>query len=735
MPTTDPFSEEQGSVAVGTAIASITASGGQLIRWINKEKAAALPNVEKWREEADECYRFRDGHQLTAQDEAKLRKDGRPDNAFNTTQKFIRFITGVERHTPEALIFEPIDETELGQQILGEVMTRFYDWAIAKTFGDFERSRAFDDLIVAGMGWCDSFVDRTIDPKGLIKIQRIPGCEMLWPKCTGQNLNDSRWRARESMIDRDEAIAFWPDQEMLIRYTTTIGVHTAATPRPEANKTVVYTTPYLETKPLNDYAAGDNRSDEVRVLEWQWYDNKPGVYFFDPLERQDVWYEEKKFSQYQRALAKITLNDPKYLITDRVKQSQKVYQKAFILNDRWQLGETMELPGKRFTFNCMTGYFDEEDRIFYGYMRILRDPQRFANKFFNQVIEIMGTQAKGGLLVEENAIPPNKQDLFEKKYATPGTVNEVSAGAIEHRRIMPKPLPEMPAASIAIVDFCIRAMENVTGIDPETAFGQGTTMMPGVTLKAKQKSGLLLLNQEFASLSRFRIEEGYIVMDLLKTLADDRLIRVGKPYEGAVLRLMREPFAAEYDLMLDETERDPNIRHMYAETVANLAPTLIRMNKFFPELLDYFPLPVKIRQAIKKSIIETGQQEQQMAEQGIQTHGRGTPQSPEERQAKIQVLQSQAATNVAKTRRLESQSQRDEQRAKLDAVKTMLHVVTEQSRLNLEKQKADNEKAASAMEGYLARSKMGTDVLRTAMQAQAQKDVARQKPAKGEDNG
>lgn len=699
MPVTNALDDDE-TVAVGTKISQITAPGNRLIEWIGREKAAAMPHVTAWRNEAERMNRFFTGKQLTASDQKKLQEEGRPDNVFNTAQKFIRFVTGVEASTPEALVFEPIDETSEGQQEFAEVMTRYYDWAIAKSYGDFERSHAFHSLCVTGMGWTDAYVCRAIDPKGLISMKRIPGDEMLWPKTQEQNLAGVRWLGRESLIDKEEAIGMWPDQEALIKIAH-LDSPTVAVPRPEAERPVIYTIPYLETRPLSVYESGDSEHNKVRILEWQWFDNKPGYYFYDPLEKDDVWYDDDKFKRYQAALRRVTNNDPAYEIRDFIRQSQKIFSKTFILNDRFQLGGELELPGKRFTFNCMTGYYDDEDKVFFGYMRVLVDPQRFANKFFNQVIEIMGTQAKGGLLVEEGAIPPKHVNTFEKKYAVPGSVNEVSAQAISGKKIMPKPLPELPAASIAVVNFCIQGMENVTGISPETAFGQGSTNVPGITLRQKQKSGLLLLNQEFGALSRFRMEEGYIIFDLLKTLADDRLIRVGRPYEGEVLKLMREPFAAEYDLMLDETERDPNIRHMYAESVQSLAPTLIRMNKFFPELLDYFPLPVKFRQTLKKAIISQAQEEQRMAQEGVQSHGRGSPVSPQERQAKVQRLNSETAVNVAKANRLRGQQFKDAQKMKLDELKTIMKAITDTAKLKLDQNRQAGEVAAKTLELFL----------------------------------
>jgi hypothetical protein len=219
---------------------------------------------------------------------------------------------------------------------------------------------------------------------------------------------------------------------------------------------------------------------------------------------------------------------------------------------------------------------------------------------------------------------------------------------------------------------------------------------------------------EFSSLSRYRIEEGYIIFDLLKTLADDRLIRVGKPYEGQVLKLMREPFAAEYDLMLDETERDPNIRHMYQEGVMAIAPVLIRQGAFMPELLDYFNLPVKFRQTLKKAMVAMAQAEQRQAEQGVATKGNKSPVRAEERAAKVKKLEADTIVQMVKAERIRGQGEKDQQKMKLDQMRAILDGISQMAELKMEQQKTAAEAISRTMELYLENK-----------QINVQKDIAK----------
>lgn len=691
-----------------------------LIRWIAKEKAAAKSHVGKWRAAAKECFRFVDGHQVSDADAKALADAQRPDNAFNSAQKFIRLVTGIEREAPEALIFNPVVENDASAQIHGEFATRCYDWAIAQGDGTFERSRAFYDLIVGGMGWMDYWIDRSRDSRGLPASCRLDPMEMWWPDIDRQNLAGSRWRARETKIDIEEAINRWPDQEKLLMANA--GGSSLLNSRfPTADEPVIYTIREVETTGIDDIKVKFLDRSEVEILEWQWYDEELGYYFADPIEESDVWLADKEFRAYR---GKLMLAGAR--IDDYVRQVRRVYKKVFVLNELHRLGEILEIPGNRFGFNPMTAHWDQDSRLWYGYMRILIDPQKYANKFFNQVIEVMAHQAKGGLLYEENSIKPKHLDALNNDYTKPGTSQEVGQDSISQNKIRDKPLPQLPAASIAVLQFCISSMDQVTGLSPQAQFQGSVADTAGVTLRQKQQSSLLLLAQEFGSLSRFRIEEGKIIFHQLGLIADDRLIRVGGAFDGAVIKLLQEPFAIEYELALDDTERDPNIRRMYTENVMALAPTLIRMNKFLPEILDYVTIPVKFRQALKQAIKQNAQAEMMAAQQGIQKGGRGSPVSPEERQAKVQKLQADTQLQLAKVARVEGQKNRDKIRTLMEAMIKAEQLKIDRAKIQLaqRKQVGDEKKNTLDFTGALITEAMASEARQQAARAQAAKRPA-----------
>jgi len=666
---------------VGTP--AITPGFNLLLDWIMQQVYSAQPHVDAFRKQYEQCRRFFDGKHYTEEDKKKLSIEGRPDNAFNSAQKFIRFITGIERTAPEALLFTPVDESDQVQQQLGEFTSRCYDWAIAKGRGDYERSIAFEDLTIGGMGWMSYAIEYGRDPRGLPMTERFSPTEALFPLTDRQNLEGSRWRARESWVDIDELKARFPKCRQLIN---SMRGQPIAMSRPEATHPVFHEITEVKTTPVSGSNLVDPRRDKGLLLQFEWFDDEDGYYFFDPLENQDIWFNEADFNKYRRRLALLT--DKK--ITDYIRRPSRQYKRAFILNRAEMLGDPIDL--KRFHLNCMTGSYDPEDKVWYGYFRILVDPVRFSNKFFNQIIEIMGHTAKGGGgWFEKGSLEKPQVDDLRENYSKPGRWHETKPGAISGKKILPKPMGELPQASVAMMQLCVQMQDNITGMSPSNFGGGPDQNVAGATLRQKGKSSLILLSKEFDALARFRQDEGMIVLDQLESLADDRLIAVGGHADASIVKLARDPFQREYMMSLDDVERDPNMRKMYQDAVMQIAPTLIRMQMFLPELLDYMPLPFRFKQAIKGAIRSAYQARQQAAAQGVPQGGRSSPVTPQERQAKVQKSNAEAMAQLAKAKRLESQSERDKERMIMDALVKMVE-------LNLQAKQGDRDATRAGIE-------------------------------------
>ena len=637
--------------------------------WIKRQLTEAEPRVKRWREDAYTAYAFVAGNQYNPDTRRVLRLADRPDTAFNSIQKYIRHISGLERRSPQALLCFPLVVDNLQQQILGEFTSQSFEWAMKRCHGSFERSRAFEDLITGGMGWTSGYIDRQIDSRGLVDIVRISPFETLWPDCPDENLRSTRWRAYETWIDVDDAVRRWSDHELLLRARagqSGSGGGTDLNTFPERDFTR-YTVPYVESEPIDKSKIPPERKGKLQITEFQWLEDEDGYLVTDPRTGEPVWLPEAKYRLYDR---RVRVIDPMRRLAAE-KASHRVCYVAYLLDRQHLLADPARLPNDRFTLNVMCCHFDEETRQWYGYVRILMDPQRYANKFFNQVIEIMGTSAKSGATAERIAFEnPTQQKDFARDYSKAGSLSIVAPDALKEGRIKEKTPAQMPGGAMAIIEFCVSSMESVTGL-ATAAMGAdgGMGQLPAMTMRQRQDAGMVLLASEFDSLSRYRYDEARTVIAMLGLVADNRLVKIGGPLGGAkILPLFQDPFLLDYELELDDTEHDPSLRQRYQNFIMQAAPMLAKQGLFVPSMFSYMPFPVKVRQEIIQSMERQQQQRQQAAAQGINLTGRGQPRDPREVAARIQKLQGDAALHRAKAAAILGDSRRNDLKQVVDAI-------------------------------------------------------------------
>jgi len=515
--------------------------------------------------------------------------------------------------------------------IIAHNCTKFAEWFVDRSAGTYERSAAFEDKLVGGLGWVDIGITRASNPQGDPRYRRTPPEQMWWPETDAMNFGldqpggGPRWLARESFMDVDEAIRKWPDEGMFIRAAAGGAANEDQIPDfgRGAGRPINYVVPWIMTEPLNKNGGGSSgKPGKVPITEFQFYDTEDGYYFFDPLEQNDTWLNEADFRKYRSRLKALYHQ----AITDFDQQDKRVYKRMFMLQRRILLGDETKLVTQSggFTWNVMTGTWDRKDKVFYGLLRALMAPQRYANAMFRQVLEIMGASTKGGYLAETGAITLAQKRDIEETGARAGSVNIVQAGAIQGNRILPKAIPQMPQGSLAVLSFCIDMMEKIIGLST-SLLGTDQSNTPGVSLRRRLTQGMVLLAAEFDSLSRFRKREGALIFDFMKLIADNRVIRIGGAFDGQAIRMTKDPFAIDYDIVLDENDQDPNLRQFYTDSILQIAPMLVRTGNFFPELLDYVNLPVQIRQKLKEGMASSEKQKAEMAQEGLAAGGRGKP--------------------------------------------------------------------------------------------------------------
>lgn len=673
----------------GTMLES-TSNAFSRVTWINSEVSSSEKHVVPWRGETKRCFAFVAGNQLDDATRAELKSSRRPDTAINITQQKLAYISGLQRSSPQAVIFQPTVVDDRLQAMLAEYMTQGYEWADRLANGNHARGNCFDDMLTGGMGWTDKYLDTLRDPRGIMRYVHVPWDETLWPECRDDNLSTTRWRAWELYVEKDEAIRRWPKCAGLI--IAAAGDVDEDRQYPQQDVTV-YTVPYVQSVPIDkSRPSGPDRRGKVKVLQFQWFDDQDGYAFMDPVTKETTWLGVRDFFLYKRRLE--TLMPGVKLKED--KAHHRVVQVVYLLNRKHELAPPQRLPGDEFTLEPMTGHWDYEKRQWYGFVRLCMDPQRYANSFLRNALEVFAVSAKGGFNAQTDAFRNEQQrQEFVKNAAVPGAVGMVAPEALEKQKIQARTPGEFPAAAMAMLNFCIQSLDTVTGITANS-LGAGASDLPGVTMRQGQQVVRVLLAKEFDNLSLFRKQEGRGYMAFLKLIADDRLVRIGGEWSSQVVPLMRKPFTLEYDVWLDDTEHDPNMRSSFTNFLMQAMPMLTKAGLFVPEMFAYLPFPSKILAKMIAQMKAQQQMDQQASAAGVNLKGRGTPVDPRLVQARIQDLQAKAALHSARAQSVGRENQREDFRAVVDAVDVARGHGAEGDRHRLERDKHDLDRETSS---------------------------------------
>ncbi|MEN3234724.1 portal protein [Methylobacterium ajmalii] len=556
----------------------------------------------KWRTEATKDYEFAAGHQWSDQDLAILREQGRPPVTFNRILPVLKAVCGSEVNSRQDIQFLP---REIGDSALNEVLTEASRYLAQESGAEDEESDAFCDLATCGLGCVEMRLDYEVNPDGAYVEDRVDPLEMVWDaSARKRNLDDARRISRAKTMDLAEAREMFPDADPEDLDAAW------AEDRDEA--------PHRQIQP------GEHRSDRERsaeygtrrvtIVEVQWFERVRVVLVGDPATGQMQEMEPEKAEVLLRRASVLGMNLPTY------SRMKRVYKRAFVGNVVLEVGPGP--AGDRFSYAFMTGDRDVS-RIggWFGLVRPMREPQRFANAWLGQTLDMLNRQAKGGLMMEKGAVPDQAE--FEASYGKPGGVSWVEDGALRSGAIKEKPLPQLPAGHFQLMEFAISSIRDSSGVNLEL-LGMKSNDQAGVLEYQRKQAALTILATLFDALRRARKHIGRVRLFFIQTyLSDGRLVRIAGDGAQRVIPLVRDVTAGEYDVVIDDAPTSPNQKEQVWATFTSIFPVIKDMitPQVLLEILPYSPFPDSFVAKMRDLLANQGtdpQAEQQRAI-GVQT--------------------------------------------------------------------------------------------------------------------
>ncbi|WP_336276969.1 portal protein [Bartonella sp. CB178] len=568
----------------------------KLVGWYQED----IAHVEKWRKNAQEDYDFYNGRQWNEQDIAALREQNRPVMTFNRVAPLVNAVIGTERNNKRQVQFIPRQE---GAAFANQILTGAAEWFRDEADGEYEDSDAFQDAIICGMGWTDTRLDFEEDPQGKPVIARLDPMKMVWDaSAIKPNLTDVQhvWYIDEKPLDVAQEMfpsLHWSDLNA---------------------DWVKHNAPFYQTSDSNMQGYGqdlgeiDSRQKPkmVTLAECRWFEREVVYKVLDPQTGKFINHSEQEFQKLSQEFPYI----------QATRMTKKIVKRAFLGKRLLDVPDKPLVPPNQLGWECITGYFDKLSRQFYGIVKPTKDPQRWANKYFSQVMHLLNSQSKGGIMAERDAFDDDRQAV--ESWARADSITWLKSGAVAGGRIQPKPVAQFPQGFFQLFNEAKGAITQVTGLSHEF-IGTREVNQPGILEEQRRQSSLNLLASFFDGLRRYRQRQGKIILYLIQNyLSDGRLVRIAGEENAQYVPLTREVITnLEYDIVVDDAPTSLNEKERTFAIIMQLLPLMQSFTTpdIILDLLHYSPLPASLLHKIAVKTLKQDQPQQEQYDSSVQS--------------------------------------------------------------------------------------------------------------------
>lgn len=641
-----------------------------------------------WRTQARDDFNFIAGHQWLEEDITILKDQKRPPITFNYSEKMIDAVVGAEVSNRQEITYAP---REMSDAALAELWSNAAKWVRDEGDHEDEESDAFRDALICGMGWTFTKMNYEVDLDGMIDCGRVDPLEMYSdPSAVKSSLVDRRYNFRMWWVDEKVAKKRWPKAVTFAEEPMNFGSDIIRRGHRYEDGDMDEEDPALH-------------AGQVQIRHYECIEHEP--FYRVATENQVLELSAEEFAEIKDSLDEAGI--------EYVKQSKRVFYYGFFA------GETLVESGKSpcqdgFCYQAITGKRDRAKSTWYGLTRVMKDPQRWANKWLSQILHIINSNAKGGLLAEVNAfVDPTRA---QADYAKPDSIVFLREGALSGKKVQEKSMVNYPSGLDRLMEFALASLPQVTGINLE-ALGLAGREQANVLEQSRKQAAYGLLAPIFDSLRRYRKNQGRVLLYFIHTyISDDRLIRIGGPESQQFVPLTKAPKAPRYDIIVDQAPDAPDVKQKTWQVLENIVPAMMKAGiPVPPDLLDYVPLPVSLSMKWKQYITNNPQVDQKQV-QKMQQELEKTTKENEDLKAKLRDKSAELQMDAIELKtKIELEIKELEEKIRLKRIE----MATE---LQIAREKAANDRAI-ANEQSQAKIETSKMVAEQSGQNDAQKNV------------
>jgi len=561
-----------------------------------KAKAIEIrDHMDPWWTEAKSCYDMYAGHQWSEEDRQILEAQLRPVITFNRIAPVVDSLIGMEMNDRKQVQYYP---RTMGDVAINQLYSSAAMWVREQSDAEDEESDSFLDLSISGMGWTDTHLvqDESEDGRLDIRIDRVDPLEMgKDPNSKKRNLADAKVIARFREMPLAEAEDMFPDFDEY-------ALNAAWASDTDSQELVDRPRKYLFNDPKAGTASRSKKT--VTIVEIQWWEKRPFWKVLDPFTNEITHFSDKEFQVAKKRFEELsqrmfTLTGAPLPPIQAARYKRKVFRRAFLGNEILKIAPLPYPYG--FSYQCMTGKRDRNKKHWFGLIRAMKDPQEWANKWLSQILHIINSNAKGGLIAQKTTFEDWR--FVEKNYSRPDAVLWLAAGKTADDVGRRDPV-QFPAGIYQLMSFAIDSIRDANGVNLEM-MGLADRDQAASLEYQRRQSGMTVLAQFFNSLRQYRKRQGRAMLYMIqKWLGDGRLVRItvdsGEQQYVPLLQNADEQ-TLEYDVAVDEVASSPNQKEQVWSMLLQAMPFLQQINlpgQVWADIIKYSPLPDSLAQKI-----------------------------------------------------------------------------------------------------------------------------------------
>lgn len=608
--------------------------GGDLLAKLSKWKIDADAHWSGWATEAREDYDFVAGRQWAVDAIAEMEEQNRIPVTFNRIETTIDAVSGAEIMGRQEVTYLPRTVEDTG---VNDVLNQGSQWLRQSCDAEDEESEGCRDVLICGIGVTETRVSYDEEEDGQLVVERCDPLQFrVDPSSRKANFADRRYQIRMIPMSRDQAEEEFPE------------VSNFDQPDSTESRQPTIVDPNVRYK---NGESDDGADNEVEVCEFQWFETYDVHRIATPEAEEDIVLEADEFE----ALVERVGEEPQH-----VKQKRRRYYKAFLIGGDVYGQEEIEVGD--FTYSFMTGKRDRNKGTYYGLVRPMKDPQRYANKFFSSMLEQFIKGAKGGVMAEAGAVEDQRQ--FEDSWAQTDAITWVPNGSLSNNRIQEKPNQPISPALPPMLEFSISSIRDVTGVNLEL-LGMADRQQPGVLEHQRKQAAYGILSAFFNAFRRYRKIQGRLWLKMMQAyLPPDQLVRiVGDDGEAKYVPLALDPNNTRYDVVVDEAPSSPNqkervfaILTQFQGMLADAPPEILA------ELIKYSPLPAALSEKLSKALMAPpppdpmAQAQAQLGMQGMEQNVRKVASEATKNEAAAEKSDAEAARDLTEAMRNQAEA-------------------------------------------------------------------------------